>query len=342
MSVSKKPYCVIDIGGTNYRCGIYRENNLTVIEKMSAPNHFKFNSQDEIERELIRMITESYNRVLQSEEVSCLAISFPGPVNSEGMIMSGPVTFGNLFNGVFDLKTKLKKNLVSDTKIFITNDMTASAWRYSCKHNSFCLITVSSGVGNKVFSNGKVLIGAHGLEGEIGHYRANLSDISIPCSCGRGINHLGVVSSGRGASNIAKLFAQENGRYHHLFPHSDLARAVNGDTEKINPELIAGLANSGDPFCMAVVNYCTKPLADAICLLVLALYVEKYIIIGGFALNCTYYLEALKKNIIENGIYNHSDQDIDNMIIYGEKDDNHALIGLGRMVDLELSGKSWK
>ena len=98
--------------------------------------------------------------------------------------------------------------------------------------------------------------------------------------------------------------------------------------------MLARAADRGDLFSRYVIDFCTKPLASEICLLAIAMHIPKFIIIGGFALHCEYYMEALIRNIKKKGIYNFSDAEIENMIVYGAHDDDHGLIGAGFAFDM--------
>lgn len=90
-------------------------------------------------------------------------------------------------------------------------------------------------------------------------------------------------------------------------------------------------ADNGDDYAKNVIDFCTVPLAEVIALLSIALYIPEFILIGGFALKCNYYRKSLVKNTIRKGVYNFSDENIDCMIICGINDDNHGLIGLGKL-----------
>ncbi|OQW92888.1 MAG: hypothetical protein BWK78_00180 [Thiotrichaceae bacterium IS1] len=334
--MTRNTICVIDIGGTNFRCGVYSSGKVEVIEKRLTPNYYTVNEEVALKREIVNMIISSFKKVNHIYPVNSLAVCFPGPVTDSGDVLGSSVIFGKTLATPFPLKNNLEEALGEDddiVDILVTNDLTASAWRYSDRYRSFCIITVSSGIGNKIFSDGRVLVGESGIHGEIGHYSADLNDLSIPCSCGWGKNHIGMISSGRGVEIIGKHFAQPAGRYRATFLMSSFAKAIDYDETKITSELIAKFADQGDFFSQKVIGDCTKPLADAICLLAMAMYIEKFIIIGGFALNCLYYMTALKENILQRGIYNFKIADIDEMLIYGEHDDDHGLIGLGKMIE---------
>jgi predicted NBD/HSP70 family sugar kinase len=183
-----------------------------------------------------------------------------------------------------------------------------------------------------------VLIGPDGFAGEIGHYEADLGGMEIPCSCGTGSNHLGAISSGRGVEAIARAFGGPGGRFEALFRDRRRDPGLGRDPGRLTSEVIAAAADRGDAFCRAVIDFCTGPLAGAVSLLALALYLKRVILIGGFALNCGYYRASLVRNTIRRGIYNATPDRIRRLIVCGEHDDDHALIGAGIMAAAEGAG----
>lgn len=333
--------CVIDIGGTNFRSGVYHKGDVTdaTIQKSKTPNFLDSLDDEVITKRLIDQIVNAY--LFQKHTfpgIQSLGISFPGPVDSTGTVIQCSVIFGHLLNTPLLLRDLINAEFecrrIEAPNIFITNDITASAWRYSDSGwDPYCLITVSSGVGNKIFLGGNVLIGENGLAGELGHVKAECESYSIPCSCGSGINHIGMISSGRGIEFFSKEFSRDGGRYHELFLNSQLAKKIHSDYSQITNQLISEFADAQDDFARSVIEFCTRPLAHAVCTLALSLYIKRFVLIGGFALNCDYYREALVSNVIDRGVYNFKEEDIREMIIYGVKDYKHALIGLGKMIE---------
>jgi C7-cyclitol 7-kinase len=336
-------YCVFDIGGTNFRSGIYQNSklNLSSIKRSTTPN-FKKLKLKEIKDKLIDKIISNYCSYLKKfNEISCIAIGFAGPVLSNGMVIQSSVIFGEYLSSPFNLVAELKDNFIKKgitfpKKIIIINDITAAAWRYNnCGFDPFCIITVSTGIGNKIFANGRVLIDEFGISGEIGHFSFD-SDFDTDCSCGTGKNHIGMISSGTGIKNVFKDYSRKGGKLRTNFLKSEIGKHINFKINRVSPELIAFYADKGDSYSRNIIDDCTKPLSDAICLIRLALYIKKFIIIGGFALNCEYYLTSLVKNILNKGIYNLNDRQIREMIITGIHDDNHVLEGLGKMIDRQF------
>lgn len=322
--------CVCDIGGTYFRIATYHNGKIEEIEKIKTPNFYDY-SESEIKHKIVSYISESINRRrFNDPTINKLAVCFPGPVNANGEALGSSVIFGSALSENYKLKEDLIKKLPG-IEIKVMNDLTAAAYRYMGNGN-FCLITISSGIGNKISINDQVIIGPDGKAGEIGHFGIPDMDIDIDCTCGTGKNHVGMISSGRGVELIGRMFASPEGRYRNDYLRSNLYYSTGGDVNKLTAEVLAEAADEKDVFARKIVDYCTLPLSYEICLLATALYIPHFIIIGGFALHCQYYLYSLKESVKKRGIYNFADSEIERMIVYGEKDDNHGLIGAGIMI----------
>lgn len=318
--------CVCDIGGTNLRIALYEDGEIREVTKLKTPNFFQY-TEEEIKELIIDIIEKEFIRRINADsDIERLAVCFPGPVNNEGEALGSSVIFGSTIKERFPLKRELQRRFPG-VHIEVMNDITAAAHRYIGDGN-FCLITVSSGIGNKIVIGDKVIIDNNGRTGEIGHYSIDGYDVEIECTCGTGKNHVGMISSGRGVELIAQLFASKEERFYQLYQDSIISKECD-NSRLITAEMVAKAADMGDSFATSIVDYCTQPLAAEIALLAIALDIPSFIIIGGFALNCQYYIKALIANVKKKGIYNFTDSEIEKMIKYGENDDNHGLIGAG-------------
>lgn len=70
----------------------------------------------------------------------------------------------------------------------------------------FCLLTIGSGTGNKVFHGGEILLDADGHGGELGHWVCDASPGAPLCDRGAS-GHLGAITSGRGVLAAARRAA---------------------------------------------------------------------------------------------------------------------------------------
>lgn len=219
--------------------------------------------------------------------------------------------------------------------VLIANDMSAAAYRYADGpgREDFCLITVSSGIGNKVFRGGEILIDRDGHGGELGHWRVDFAPDAPLCDCG-GRGHLGAVASGRGMRAAARRAAEKSPD---AYRSSVLARLAGPDPEDISNENLAAAIRQGDPFAADVLAGGLRPLASAIGSVFASIGIRRYIIIGGFALAVGEpYLEALRDEVAAVGCFGLSAREAREMITLGRPDDDHGLIGMGRMLDARL------
>ena len=320
--------CVCDIGGTNFRMAVFENGALYDVKKIKTPN-FYFYDEKEIKKLIVDALVSGFAEKKKIyADMHLFSVCFPGPVTREGEVIGSSVIFGTTLKERFFLKKELEERLPG-VSVSVMNDLTAAAYRYMGNGN-FCLITVSSGIGNKICIDDRVIIDPEGRTGEIGHYSADGIDLGIECTCGTGKDHVGMIASGRGVELIARRFAGEKeSEAGALFTKSPLYACCEGDSLKLTAEMLACAADEGDLFSRYVIDFCTKPLASEICLLAIAMHIPKFIIIGGFALHCEYYMEALIRNVKKKGVYNFTDGEIEKMIVYGAHDDDHGLIGAG-------------
>ena len=104
------------------------------------------------------------------EPIAAIGISSPGPIEPEtGAIVSPPNLPG--WNGV-PLGRLIQERF--NIPAFLGNDANVAALAEVYKgaargHKHAIYITVSTGIGGGIVIDGKLLLGAHGLAGELGH-----------------------------------------------------------------------------------------------------------------------------------------------------------------------------
>jgi glucokinase len=140
-------------------------------------------------------------------------------------------------------------------------------------------VTVSSGVGHKVFIGGMPVVGASGRGGEIGHTRVDFSDEAPICDCG-GRGHLGAVASGRAMRSQALRLAREDLEG---FRRSHVGKAVSGDLSRIDNQVFARAFRAGDPWTMDLIAKIAEPLGRVLAMIHATVGVERFVITGGIA-----------------------------------------------------------
>ena len=320
---------VFDIGGTFSRYAKFDGGTLVSRGKMPTPNHLQGLTPLEINQSLLTFIVKAIGD--DKHRISEIGICFAGPVSAAGNILASPNIHGARLAQPLDLQGAVQK-LTGIASVRVINDLSAAAFRYIDTYRSFELVTVSTGVGNKVVIDGRLQLGPEGLEGELGHLPAYLpapldAEVNVPCTCGFGANHINVISSGRGIEEVAKQLKEGSLKESYL-------QSIMRDTQIMTAESICLASRYDDDFSRKVIDFCTYPLAHALCLTLTSLYLEKIILIGSVVFNCPYYLESLMNNILAIGVYNFTTAQLQQKIIKGIADDNNGLEGMNRYLDL--------
>jgi len=198
---------VFDLGGTRTRAGLFDPGHSALARSVSAatPNHLDFPQSpfEHLRDELLSSMERLAGDLVEPRMVTDLAVAFAGPIDSNGNVVAAPTLWGNRLTAPYALRDDIARRW-PDARVRILNDVTAAGFRYlRSTEEDFCIVTVSSGIGNKIFAGGRPLIGPNGAGGELGHLRVDDSDEAPLCDCG-GRGHLGAVASGRGVLAYAR------------------------------------------------------------------------------------------------------------------------------------------
>jgi predicted NBD/HSP70 family sugar kinase len=206
------------------------------------------------------------------------------------------------------------------------NDVSAAGYRYlHDPGEDFCIVTVSSGIGNKVFLRGHPMVGPGGRGGEIGHVQVDFSPDAPLCDCGA-LGHLGAIASGHGTLAMARRFAQ---RGPEAFARSRLGQRFAGHLDALeNPDIVEAF-HAEDAWTLNLIHHVARPLGQMLAAIHLGVGIERFVLIGGFALALgePYRREVARAaSSCEWGI----GQDWQTMLELGAPDDHSGLIGAGR------------
>jgi len=329
-----RAYVVADLGGTTLRIGRMSEGagSATSVRRVATEGLGRYRElpaqtlQDRVVEQLTREL-ETYLGSPEGAGASAVGVSFAGPMTKDGTVLAGPTLWGGTAAPlpIVDILTRRL-----GVPVVVANDITAAAWRYaSAEPDPFCLITVSSGIGHKVFRNGEVLISDSGHGGEIGHWRVDPGEDAVPCECG-GRGHLGAMASGRGVLLAARRAAVADPEG---FCRSVLAGPAGGDPAGITNEDLARAIRADDAFATRVLRTCLVPLALAVNCVFTAIGIRRYLFIGGFAVAVgPRFVTLLGDELTKLGCFGLTDEEIRDMLSLGATDDDHCLIGMARML----------
>ena len=251
----------IDLGGTTAKVGLFTTSG-ALLEKWEVPTdtsnageHILENLADAIHGKMIE-------KEIAAEQVEGVGIGVPGPVLNSSVV---PIVCANLGGwGERNVSAQLS-GLLDGLKVLVGNDANVAAlgeiWMGTAKGGrSAVMVTLGTGVGGGVIVNGKVIDGAHGAGGEIGHITVDPHETAV-CGCGkRGC--LEQYSSATGVVRCMKKLLDENPEVECVLRGTDFAAkdvfdaARNGDAlasrevEDMSNTLgmaLASIASTTDP-----------------------------------------------------------------------------------------------
>lgn len=323
-------FIVVDVGGTNLRVGVFNNDlpvGLQLIDVQRMPVQSLAVTQasgDKLYQHFLQQLKNSLQPYLTRHPDSPVGISFPGPVTPEGVVTSAPTLWGDELHNI-PLLTDCQKLL--QRPVVMLNDISAAVWRYAELYNDdFCLYTISSGVGNKVFRHGEILLNEQGQGGELGHCQVAFDEFALPCDCG-GSGHLGALASGRGVQQLAQFMASLDPSG---FKCSRLGKLCESDFKVIDTLKIVSALQRKDPFTVDVLKRSQRYLVSTMSQLYHAIGIKKFLFIGGFcrALG-ELYINSLRSVVNEFQWFGLSKYDKNNMCQLGVLDDDHSLLGMG-------------
>jgi glucokinase len=297
------------------------------MDKSLLANFVQGLSQDEIWDRLTSSIVQSsasFAKYLRSD--SPIAVSFPGPISSAGLVLSAPTLIGP---SVITRDFRSDVEAATNRRTYILNDITAAAWKYSTvvQAERFLIITISSGIGSKIFDHrhARHVLDDTPYGGEIGHCIVDFSPDPIPCDCG-GKGHLGGIASGRGIERFARVRAAAEPE---AFGASACVRVFGATTASLANELhLVPAVLQGDSWATEIVLECTRYLARVIVPVVLAVGIQQVIIVGGFAqaLGATY-KRLLCQALREVSDYSLLKEHVEGLVLLGSPGEEACLLG---------------
>ena len=320
---------VFDIGGTHLRCGYYSPaaQKLTAITCRETQSHWSLPGilQPQIYEILLDTMHDMASELLRCAMPRHVCVAFPGPIDPRGRVITAPTVWAHTPDQPIDMAADLRL-FWPNARIHLLNDVTAAGYRY-CEgrgQDNFCILTVSSGIGNKIFLDGKPYLGPANRGGEIGHTQVDRSDDAPLCDCGaRG--HLGGISSGRGTLSYVHRKALVRPE---AYRSSALFKLV-PDPEEITNGHIVSAFHRRDPFVLECVCETAQPFAAALAGIHTATGLEHFILIGGFAAAMG---EPYRRELAK--LASHCcwsvGQEWEQMVQLGCQDDLSGLIGAGR------------
>lgn len=268
-----KYYVGIDLGGTNIVAGVVDEN-YNIIHKASVKTN-RPRPEKEIADDMAKVALQAISEAnLTVDDVEWIGIGTPGIANSKEGIIEYSCNLG------FD-NTPMVKYIQEhiNKPVYVENDANAAAYgEYVAGagkgHNSLVCITLGTGVGGGVVTDGKILTGFNFAGAELGHMVIEAD--GVQCSCGRK-GCFEAYSSATGLIRMTKE-AMEKDKDSSMW---DLVRERNN---KVSARISYDAMRMGDKSATEVVDKFTKYLATGLTN-VINIFQPEVLCIGGGVCN---------------------------------------------------------
>ena len=259
----------IDLGGTTAKVGLFTTAG-DLLEKWEVPTDSSENGVRILPNLAAAILGKMEEKGLTPDQVEGVGIGVPGPVQKSSVV---PIVCANLGGwGQQDVAANLSA-LLKGLKVLVGNDANVAAlgeiWMGAAKGcRSAVMVTLGTGVGGGVIVDGKVVEGAHGAGGEIGHITVNRHETAC-CGCGkRGC--LEQYSSATGVVRCMKLLLEENPNTPCTLRGTDFAAKDVFDA-----------ARAGDPLAAKEVDQMTDLLGLALASIASTTDPEVFLVGGG-------------------------------------------------------------
>ncbi len=293
----------IDIGGTNTAFGLVDEEGTIFCESaISTERYKKFDDYESYVKTLCESMKALISSVSFDFELIGIGIGAPNANYHKGTIETpanlwkfrddepNPDESRRMFYFVDDVK-----KYFPGVQVLITNDANAAAIGEGVFGNAkgmkdYVVITLGTGLGSGIVSNGEMIYGHDGFAGEYGHIMVDSRVTGRECGCGR-----------RGC---LEAYASATGIKRTAF---ELMAKLNCDSElrdtpysKFEAVMLSIAADKGDPIAKEAFRYTGEVLGKALADLVATTSPEAIILFGGLAKAGKYIFEPTKWYMEEN------------------------------------------
>lgn len=202
--MEREQYCFgVDIGGTTVKMGLFHADG-ELLHKWEIPTRRKNNGEailPDITASIFEKIEEYH---IVKEDVIGIGIGVPTAVTADGRAKK-TTNIGWPDKNIkqeMEERTGFKVNVGNDANVAALGEM----WQGGgAGYQNLVLVTLGTGVGGGIIINGRIVTGAHGGAGEIGHLFMNVEETEY-CGCGK----QGCLEQYASATGIARFAKQKN------------------------------------------------------------------------------------------------------------------------------------
>jgi len=278
----------VDLGGTNTKIGVLDENGeiikSTSIKTLSSNGPWK--TLERIWAAIKKMLQE---KNIDEDDLQGIGLGIPGPVVDNSVVSS----FANFpWDDNIDIADMMEK--ITGKKTKVDNDVNVIALGeavYGAAKGYKISVTVAlgTGIGGGIYIDGKVLSGATGSGGEVGHMKL-VRDGKL-CGCGqKGCFEAYASATGLVREAISRLYINKNNL---------LYKSIGGKVENLEAKHIFDAALEGDSFSVDLVDYEAEHLAMGLGNIISIINPEIVVLGGGVAMAGDFLLDKVREKLPE-------------------------------------------
>lgn len=281
-----RPYAFgVDVGGTTVKMGFFHTSG-ELLEKWELPTRTE-NGGEQILPDIAASVREMLKkRNLSMEDVEGIGIGVPGAVR-ENSVVDRCV---NLGWGVVPVRDILS-SLLDGCRVMVGNDANVAAlgeiWKGGGEGaRSMVMVTLGTGIGGGIILDGKILNGAFGAAGEIGHICINEEEDAV-CGCGKK-GHLEQYASANGIAKTARKMLDETTEESSL-------RAL----KKVTSKDVFDAAKRQDKVAVQIVERVGQILGKALAAVACVVDPEVFVIGGGVSKAGAMVTDVIRKYFVK-------------------------------------------
>lgn len=278
----------VDIGGTTVKMGFF-ETSGKLIDKWEIKTNTE-NGGESILSDVAKSVDNKLaQEAISKDDVQGIGIGVPGPVTSNGVVNRCV----NLGWGVKDVAEELHS--LTGLKVKVGNDANVAAlgemWKGGAEGSKdVIMVTLGTGVGGGIIVDGKIVAGAAGAGGEIGHITVNKEEIE-PCNCGQ----YGCLEQYASATGIVRMAKRK------LAKISEETTLTNVD--ELSAKAIFDEAKAGDKIAKELVDELGSILGGTLSNIACVTNPEVIVVGGGVSKAGSILIDTIQKNFVETSFH---------------------------------------
>lgn len=295
-----KPYVIgIDLGGTNTDFGVVDHDGNVLfrgsISTLYATEEKLYATWEEYLSALGNAINDLIKNHKLEGKIKGIGIGVPVG-NMEKGTVENAVNIPWARGVVVPLAAKtgeitgLPCKLVNDANAAALGEMAYGAAKGM---KDFIMITLGTGVGGGIVSNGQLVVGHDGFAGELGHVRVIRENGRI-CGCGR-TGCLETYTSATGVTRTAREFLEMQPE------RKSVLRDI--QHQPITSKDVYEAAKAGDQLAIDVFNFTGRILGEAFCDFIAFSSPKVIVLFGGLAHSGHFLIDPIKKAIEEHILF---------------------------------------